>query len=75
MNRLLLNMKSKIEAINGAIDMALRLKNGETIKLNGVYKMSLKSELHENSDKILSELFEERDNLQVRVNRMEGKAQ
>lgn len=72
MNRLLTNMKLKIETLNSSIDTALRLKNGETIEIDGLYKMSLKSEPSEKFDKILSELFEEIDNLQVRINRIEG---
>ncbi len=74
MNRLLINMKSKIETINGAIDMIYRLKKGETIELNGLHTFHVSLENNKDFDynKRLCELFEERENLQVRVNRMGG---
>jgi hypothetical protein len=74
MNRLLINMKNKIDIINGAIDMIYRLKKGETIKLNGLHSFSVtaKENNHVDFNKRLCELFEERENLQIRVNRMRG---
>lgn len=73
-NRLLINMKNKIETINGAIDMIFRLKKGETIHLNGLFNYNVKMEDNKDFDynKRLSELYEERENLQIRVNRMTG---
>lgn len=74
MNRLLINMKNKVETINGAIDMIYRLKKGETITLNGLNTISVSLENNKDFDtnKRLRELFEERENLQVRINRMGG---
>lgn len=74
MNRLLINMKSKVETINGAIDMIFRLKRGETITLNGLntFEVSIENNLDFDYNKRLSELYEERDNLQVRIARMGG---
>lgn len=73
MNRLLANMKSKIKTIDSSINMVCRLQNGETIEVNGLHKMSFKAKdgIDGEFDKVLCRLFEERDNLQVRVNRME----
>ena len=72
MNRLLINMKNKIDTINGAIDMIYRLQKGETIKLKGLHQfnISAKENSHVDFNQRLSELFEERENLQIRVNRM-----
>jgi hypothetical protein len=41
MNRLLINMKNKVDIINGAIDQCKRLMNNETIELNGIHKIKL----------------------------------
>lgn len=73
-NRLLINMKNKVETINGAINMIFRLKKGETIKLNGLcsYEISMENNKDFDYNKRLSELYEERDNLQLRINRMCG---
>lgn len=72
MNRLLINMKNKIDIINGAIDMIYRLQKGETIHLNGLHKIDVKAKegSHNDFNQRLCELFEERENLQTRVNRM-----
>jgi hypothetical protein len=74
MNRLLINMKNKVDTINGAIDMIYRLKKGETITLNGLNTISVSLENNKDFDtnKRLCELFEERENLQIRINRMGG---
>jgi hypothetical protein len=74
MNRLLINMKSKIDTINGAIDMIYRLQKGEVIKINGLHSFNVtaKENSHVNFNEKLSELFIERENLQIRVNRMGG---
>ena len=74
MNRLLINMKNKVETINGAIDMIFRMKKGEVIQLNGLYSFQVSMEGNEDFDfnKRLSELYDERENLQVRIKRMGG---
>lgn len=74
MNRLLINMKSKVEVINGAIGMIYKLQKGETIELNGLHKMNIKAKegSHNDFNERLCELFQERENLQVRINRMGG---
>lgn len=74
MNRLLINMKNKVDTINGAIDMIFRLKKGETIQLNGIHTFQVSMENNEDFDfnKRLSELYEERENLQIRINRMDN---
>ena len=67
-------MKNKVDTINGAIDMIYRFKKGETITLNGLNTISVSLENNKDFDtnKRLCELFEERENLQVRINRMGG---
>ncbi|MDK2772971.1 MAG: hypothetical protein KYX68_12205 [Flavobacterium sp.] len=74
MNRLLINMKNKVETINGAIDMIFRLKKGETIKLNGLHSFEVSIDNNKDFDynKRLSELYQERENLQIRIMRMGG---
>ena len=74
MNRLLINMKNKVETINGAINMIYRLKKGETITVNGLTSISVSLKNNEDFDanKRLRELFDERENLQVRIDRMGG---
>lgn len=65
-------MQKKVEIINGAIDMIFRLKNGETIVLNGIHRFEVSMESNKDFDynKRLLELYEERENLQIRINRM-----
>ncbi len=41
MNRLLINMKNKVDIINGAINQCKRLMNNETIELNGLHKLKV----------------------------------
>jgi hypothetical protein len=74
MNRLLINMKNKVEIINGAIDMIYRLKKGETITVNGLntFSVSLENNKDFDTNKRLRELFDERENLQIRIERMGG---
>ena len=74
LNRLLINMKNKIDTINGAIEMINNLQKGKTIKLNGLYSYSVSAEGNPNFDfeKRLTELFEERERLQIRVDKMGG---
>jgi hypothetical protein len=55
--------------------MLYRLQKGETIKLNGLQELNVTSKegsSHNDFNKRLCELFEERENLQIRVNRMRG---
>lgn len=65
-------MQKKVEIINGATDMIFRLKNGETIVLNGIHRFEVSMESNKDFDynKRLLELYEERENLQIRINRM-----
>ena len=73
MNRLLVNMQNKIKIIDGAIDITYRLQKGETIELNGLHKMNVKAKdsMHHNDfNHIIIKLFEERESLQVKVDRM-----
>jgi len=74
MNRLLINMKKKVETINGAIDIIYRMKKGETITVTGLCSFSVSLENNQDFDanKRLNELFVERENLQIRINRMGG---
>jgi hypothetical protein len=78
MNRLLINMKNKIDIINGSIDMIYKIQKGETIKfgenIDGALKFSItkKEDSHSDYGSILEKLFVECDNLQLRVNRMES---
>jgi hypothetical protein len=68
-------MKNKIDIINGSIDMLYRLQKGETIKLNGLHELNVTAKEGSSPNdfnKRLCELFEERENLQIRVNRMRG---
>lgn len=67
-------MQKKVEIINGAIDMIFRLKNEETIVLNGIHRFEVSMESNKDFDynKRLLELYEERENLQIRINRMSG---
>lgn len=77
MNRLLINMKNKIDIINGSIDMIYKIQKGETIKfgenIDGALKFTIgkKEDTHTNYGSVLEKLFIERDNLQTRVNRMQ----
>lgn len=41
MNRLKVNMENKIGIINGAIGQLRRMKNGETIEVNGLHKIKI----------------------------------
>ena len=74
MNRLLINMKNKVEIINGAIDQCERLINNETIKLNGLHQMNLTRGKMTDSDLLnrIDELFIEKQNLLIRIQRMGG---
>lgn len=69
-------MENKIKTINGAIDMIYTLKKGETVKFGGSsefspkFSVSAKGNPKMDFNKRLSELFNERENLQTRVNRM-----
>ncbi len=71
-------MKNKIESLNGSIDMCYRLQKGEILKfgenVEGALKfsVSIKDGAHNNINNVLIQLFDEREKLQERVNRMGG---
>lgn len=73
MNRLLFNMKNKITSLNGSIDLIYRLQRGEEIKfgegIDGALKYSVTKKDGVDYNQVLCELFDERENLQLRVNR------
>jgi hypothetical protein len=48
-NRLLINMKNKVSILDGAIEQCKKLKNNETIELNGLFPMKVTRGQH--SDK------------------------
>ena len=66
-------MKNKVDTINGAIQMIHKLKNGETIELNGLYKYTISAKENKDFDfdKRLNELYTERENLQKRINNLQ----
>lgn len=74
-NRLLINMKNKIEVINRSIDQVYRLKRGETLRfgehVDGAAKftVSVEQEKRNELNDVLIKLFDEREKLQERVNR------
>jgi hypothetical protein len=73
-NPLLVNMKNKIAIIDGSISMIYQLQKGETIKfgehVEGALKYSVttKEEHRASLNETLIKLFNERENLQKRVN-------
>lgn len=74
-NRLLINMQNKIESINDALRMLHRMKKGEEItvgKIAGCTEMtfSLKENSNTEYNNTVEKLITERENLQIRVNRM-----
>lgn len=73
MNRLLINMKNKIEILHGAIHQCDILENDGTIEINGLHKLTITR--GENSKESIikrrNELLEERQNLINRVCRMD----
>ena len=72
MNRLLVNMKNKVEILTGAIKMCDQLANGETIHLNGFHKIDVTKGDNTKEDMIQrrNKLIEERHNLNMRIDRM-----
>lgn len=74
MNRLLINMKNKVDVINGAIDQCYKLINNEEIKLNGLWKMTITKGKITDEDLLnrINELQKEKNNLLVRIDRMGG---
>lgn len=73
MNRLLINMKNKIDILHGAIHQCDILANDGKIELNGLHKLTITR--GENSKESIikrrNELVEERQNLINRVCRMD----
>lgn len=74
-NRLLTNMQNKIQTINDALTMLHRMKKGEEVtvgKVAGCTQMtfSLKENSNEEYNNAVDKLITERENLQLRVNRM-----
>jgi hypothetical protein len=74
MNRLLINMKNKIEVLKGAIKMCDRLDKGEVIKLNGLNNLSVSAKENSHVDLMRrkNELIEEVESLYIRVKRMDN---
>ena len=75
MNRLLINMRNRIDSLNDAIDLVNRFERGETIKLGGLLNREIgasKDAKKEDFELAREKLRAERDNLQNRVYRMCG---
>jgi len=75
MNRLLINMKNKIDSLNDAIDLVDKFERGEIIKLGGLLNREFgasKDAKKEDFELAREKLRAERDNLQNRVYRMCG---
>ena len=75
MNRLLINMRNKIDSLNDAIDLVNRFERGETIKLGGLLNREIGASKYakkEDFELAREKLRAERDNLQNRVYRMCG---
>lgn len=75
MNRLLNNMKNKVDVINGAIDQCKRLINNETITLKGLHTISINRGQLTDQDlqNRIKELNAEKSNLLIRIDRMSWK--
>ena len=75
-NRLLVNMKSKVESIDRQMEMLFSLMNGETIKLNGLHKMEIVAakteDAKEKNMEVLGKLQKERDSLVTRICRIDS---
>lgn len=71
MNRLLINMKNKVDIINGAIDQCKRLMNNETIELNGLHKLKVTRGNVSDTDiqNRINELQVEKQGLLIRIDR------
>lgn len=71
MNRLLINMKNKVDIINGAIDQCKRLINNETIELNGLHKLKItRGNVSDTSlQNRINELQVEKQELLIRIDR------
>ena len=75
MNRLLINMRNKIDSLNDAIDLVNKFERGETIKLGGLLNREFgasKDAKKEDFELAREKLRAERDNLQKRVLAMCG---
>jgi hypothetical protein len=71
-------MQNKIDIINGSINMVYQIQKGQTIKfgenIDGALKFSVGMNEGQNPNDynhVLEKLFLERENLQIRVNRMQ----
>lgn len=73
MNRLLINMKNKIDILNVAIHQCDILVNDGTIELNGLHKLTVTrgENTKDSINKRRNELVEERQNLINRVCRID----
>ena len=63
-------MKKKVDIINGAIGQIFILKKGGIIELRGLHNITISAPKEMDLDKRLLELYVERENLQIRINRM-----
>ena len=72
MNRLLINMKNKVDIIDGAIYQCKRLINNESIELNGLHKLTIArgnlTDLQLNE--IIYELEDEKQKLCIKIMHM-----
>lgn len=71
MNRLLLNMKNKVDVIDGAISHCKKLMNNEPINLNGLHKFTITKGSATNAQlqQRINDLIAERQALIVRLER------
>ena len=74
MNRLLINMKNKIDIINGAIGQCYKLMNDETIVLNGLQRFEVTRGDKDNAwfKQRIYDLTIEKNDLYERIQRMGG---
>lgn len=67
-NKIVLNMKKKVERIDGAINTAYRLLNGDTINLGGfIGKIKAPADSQQFYLNRISELQDEREKLLIRI--------
>lgn len=74
-NPLLTNMINKIKIIDGSIDMCKKLKQGETIEVNGLHRIAFSRGEHTTDDQIdetICKLMVERIGLAERVCKMDS---
>lgn len=74
-NRLLDNMKNKVQVIDSATDTLLKLMNGQSVELGGLHKITITApqtnEAHDKNMQVFSKMQEERENLVKRIRRIE----